>query len=99
MDRNQIVDTLGRQRRVEAFVQMYAGKALDADLKDLAQIVYLILLTMDETKLRDLWENGEVDFFIRRVVRTQLFGKRTDFDRECRAFSRRSVNIDDTHGI
>lgn len=99
MDRNGIVDALGRERRVESFVQMYAGRPLDASLKDLSQIVYLILLTMDEDKLRDLWDTGDIDFFLRRVIRTQLYGKRTDYDRDCKRFSRRSVNIDDLHGI
>lgn len=99
MDRNGIVETLGRQRRVESFVQMYAGHALDADLKDLCQIVYVILLTMDEDKLRDLWEHDEIDFFIRRVIRIQLYGKRTDFDRDCKRFARRTTPIDDVHGI
>ncbi len=98
MDRNGIVDALARQRRVESFVQMYAGRPLDADLKDLSQIVYVILLTMDEDKLRDLWEHDEIDFFLRRVIRTQLYGKRTDYDRDCKRFKRNSVELDDVYG-
>ena len=47
MDRNGIVDALGRQRRVERFAQLYAERRLDDDLKDLCQIVYLHLLQMD----------------------------------------------------
>lgn len=99
MDRNGIVEALGRQRRVEGFVQHYARGVPAADQQDLAQIVYLALLRMDEDKLRDLWETGDIDFYLRRVIRTQLYGKRTDFDRDCRRFGRRTVNIDDTHGI
>lgn len=95
MDRYQIVDALGRQRRVESFVQIYAKGVPSADQKDLAQIVYLALMRMDEDKLRDLWDTGDIDFYLRRVIRTQLYGKRTDFDRECRSFGRRSAPIDD----
>lgn len=97
MERNGIVDALGRQRRVESFVQLYAGRPLDADLKDLSQIVYMILLTMDEDKLRDLWEHNEIDFYIRRVIRTQLYGNRTEYDRDCRRFARNSAPIDDVY--
>lgn len=99
MDRNGIVETLGRQRRVENFVQIYARSIPAADQEDLAQIVYLAMLKMPEDKLRDLWEHNEIDFYIRRVIRTQLFGNRTDFDRDCRRFARNSVSIDDVHGI
>lgn len=99
MDRNGIVEALGRQRRVEGFVAHYARGFSDADRDDLSQIVYMAMFTMDEDKLRDLWEHGEIDFFIRRVIRTQLYGKRTDFDRDVLRFRRRSTPIDDTHGI
>jgi len=94
MDRYQIVEALGRQRRVEHFVQIYARSEDPADREDLAQIVYLALLKMDEDKLRDLWDSGEIDFYLRRVIRTQLYGKRTDYDREVRSFARRSIPID-----
>lgn len=99
MDRNGIVEALGRQRRVETFVQHYAKGVPHADQEDLSQIVYLALLRMDEDKLRDLWETGDIDFYLRRIIRTQLYGKRTDFDRDCRRFARRSLNIDDCYGI
>ena len=54
---------------------------------------------MDEDKLRDLWETGDIDFYLRRVIRTQLYGRRTDFDRDCRRFGRRTVPIDDIYGM
>lgn len=95
MDRYQIVDALGRQRRVEHFAQLYAERRLDDDLKDLCQIIYLALLTMDEDKLRDLWDNGEIDFYLRRVVKTQLFGNRSDYEREVLRFRRRAISIKD----
>ena len=95
MDRNGIVEALGKQRRVEHFAQVYAERRLDDDLEDLCQIVYLSLLTMDEAKLRDLWENGEIDFYLRRVVKTQLFGNRSDYEREVLRFRRRATNFNE----
>lgn len=99
MNRNQIVDTLARQQKVEYFAQLYAGRRLDDDLKDLCQIVYLILLQMDEDKLCDLWQSGDIDFFLRRVVRTQLFGHRSDYERQVLRFRKRTTSIMDNDGI
>jgi hypothetical protein len=99
MDRNGIVDALERQRRVERLAQLYAERRLDDDLKDLCQIVYLHLLQMDEDKLRDLWDTGDIDFYLRRVIKTQLFGNRSDYEREVLRFRKRSMSIDDCHGI
>lgn len=98
MDRNGIVETLARQKKVEHFAQLYAGRRLDDDLKDLCQIVYLILLQMDEDKLTDLWDSGDIDFFLRRVIRTQLFGNRSDYDRQVLRFRKYTTTLTDYNG-
>ena len=54
---------------------------------------------MDEDKLRDLWDTGDIDFYLRRVIKTQLFGNRSDYEREVLRFRKRSMSIDDCHGI
>ena len=72
MTRREIVERIAREQRVEEVIRNVAHVArLDQDLKDLAQMVYLTLLTYDEDKILDLWENDELGFFIVRVVLTQ----------------------------
>lgn len=83
-----MIDALARQRKVETIVTDMTRRPLDAALKDLCQIVYLHLLTMDEDKLRDLYESGDISFYIIRVAYLQLHGNRTDFDRQVRRFQR-----------
>jgi len=95
MDRNGIVDALARQRRVETVVANLARRDLDAALKDLSQIIYLHLLTMDETKLRDLWDTGDIQFYIVRVAKLQMYGHRTSYDTQVRSFSARSVQLNE----
>lgn len=72
MTKYEIVDTLARQRRVETMVQNIAHQSLTDDLKDLAQMVYVILLEYDDDKIADLWENRQIDFFIARVILNQF---------------------------
>lgn len=81
-----MVEALGRQRRVETIVADMTRRPLDAALKDLCQIVYLHLLTMDEDKLRDLYDTGDIQFYLLRVIHLQLHGHRTTYDREVRRF-------------
>lgn len=76
MTRLEIVDRLGREKRVERFIMNTARTSrLAADLQDLAQMVYLALLTYDEDKIVDLWENDELGFFIARIVTNQYRSK------------------------
>lgn len=72
MTRFEIVETLARQQRVETFIRNVARTSrLAPDLQDLAQMVYLALLTYDEDKIVDLWESDAIDFFIARVILNQ----------------------------
>lgn len=72
MTRFEIVETLARQQRVETFIRNVARTSrLAPDLQDLAQMVYLALLTYDEDKIVDLWESDAIDFFIARIILNQ----------------------------
>lgn len=91
MDIRQVVaDKLARCRRVEDLVQRITGKTLDADLHDLCQMVYLVILTYDADKIEDLWTHGEIDFFLARIIRNQYFSKTSPFYRKIRKFRDRS---------
>lgn len=95
MDRNSIVAALGRDRVVETIVQNIARRPLDDDLKDLCQIVYLNILTkVDEDKLRDLWDTGDIRFYVARVAKNELYQHRSAWDVQTQRFARRSVPLE-----
>lgn len=74
-------------------VENICHHALTPDLKDLCQMVYLVLLEYDEEKIRDLWEHGEINFFIARVILNQYRSTRSPFHSLFRKFQERSVSI------
>ena len=86
-----IIETLARERRVEALVENIAHHTLTADLKDLCQMVYLVLLEYDETKLLDLWENNQINFFLARVIVNQYRSSNSPFHYIFRRFQERCV--------
>lgn len=86
-----IIETLAREKRVEALVENIAHHALTAELKDLCQMVYLILLEYDETKLLDLWENNQINFFLARIILNQYRSSNSPFHTIFRKFQERSV--------
>lgn len=93
MTRNEIVDRLAKSRLVEHMVENICHHALTADLKDLCQMVYLILLEYDEDKIVDLWENKEMNFFIARIILNQYRSDRSTFHTLFCKFQERSVGI------
>ena len=89
-----MVEKLARERRVETMVENIAKQPLTADLKDLAQMVYLILLEYDEGKLQDLWEHGQINFFIARVILNQYRSANSPFHKLFRKYGRRTEDIE-----
>ena len=89
----EIIETLAKDKRVEAMVENIAHHELTADLKDLCQMVYMVLLEYEESKLQDLWENNEMDFFIARVIINQYRSYNSPYHYQIRKFKERSVFI------
>lgn len=94
-DKETIIETLAKDRRVEALVENIAHHSLTADLKDLCQMVYLILLEYDESKLQDLWENDQINFFIARIILNQYRSSNSPFHAIFRKYQERSLYIGD----
>lgn len=69
--KTEIIEAIARDRMVETMVTNIAHKPMSADLQDLSQMVYLILLEYDKKKLQDLWENNQMHFFIARIIINQ----------------------------
>ena len=91
MTRNEIAEALARDKVVEQLVCNIAHAPLSANLADLAQMVYLILLTYDAEKVVDLWERGQMDFFIVRVVLNQYRSKNSPYYHLFREFNARTA--------
>ena len=89
--KTHIIETLAKERRVETMVENIAHHSLTADLKDLCQMVYVILLEYDETKLLDLWENNQINFFLARIIINQYRSSNSPFHTIYRKFQERMV--------
>ena len=95
MNKQTIIETLAKEKRVEALVENIAHHSLTADLKDLCQMVYLILLEYDESKLQDLWENDQMNFFLARIILNQYRSSNSPFHSIYRKYQERSISIGD----
>ena len=95
MTRAEIVEILARDKVVEQLVCNIAHAPLSANLRDLSQMAYLILLTYDEEKIIRLWESGAIRFFLARVISTQLHSPRSPYQAIICRHSQRSTEITD----
>lgn len=76
----KIIATLAADRRVEFLVRSVAHtNTLSADLQDLCQEVYCILLGYPADKIVDLWETECIGFFLVRIITNQLHSRTSRF--------------------
>ena len=88
MNKAEIIEQIAKTRMVETMVQNIAHESLstNADLSDLCQMVYLILLEYDEDKLQDLWEHNQMRFFLARIIVNQYRSSYSPFHIQFRKF-------------
>ena len=87
MDKASIIEQIAKDRMVESMVQNIAHQALNDDLSDLCQMIYLILLEYDEDKLQDLWEHHQIKFFLARIIVNQYRSSNSPFHLLFRKFN------------
>ena len=86
----EIVEVLARERRVETICENVCRRR---GLEDLAQLVYMYLLDSPDALLSDLYENGQINFYIVRMIKNQYFKPRTKYYNEIVKFAARSVAL------
>lgn len=94
--KRDIVAELAAERRLERFAAHITRQPASRPVvKDLAQTAYLYLLEFPEDKLRDLYECGQLDYFVARIMVNQWFGSRSSFRVAFRKFSALTVDINE----
>lgn len=87
----QAVRQIAESRRVEDIVCHISHKKepLPEVLQDLCQEIYLILLEYPKDKIVDMWECGDIDYFIVNVVMKQIRSGRSPFYYKYRKYEER----------
>lgn len=65
--KDEIVGLMAKQRYIEDIIINITGE-IGMNEKDLAQDLYVSLLEKDEEKIVKMWENGDIRWFVTRMV-------------------------------
>lgn len=69
---NKIIEILAKQHIVEDIVKNVAKDSRDEDLPDLCQDIYMTLMEKDEDWLIGIYERGQINYFITRLVMNNI---------------------------
>lgn len=77
--KQNIINKIAKDRMVETIVANVAKDTTDEDLTDLCQDIYLALMEKDEDIIVDLYEKGNLNFYITRIVLNNVDSKTSRF--------------------
>ena len=81
MTKYEVVDIIAKEHLVERIVNKLLSSSknpFDCP-EDLIQEIYLLLLQKDDNLIVDLYERGELAYYLLRVVRNQLLSKNSSY--------------------
>lgn len=80
LTKEQIIKKLAQERQIEKWIENIrkTGIHLKA-LEDFAQDMYLFIMEMEKEKIEQLYESGQLPFFINRVLLNQLNSRTSQF--------------------
>ena len=81
MTKYEVIDIIAREHLVERIVtKLLSSSKNPFDCpEDLIQDVYLLLLEKGDKLIVDLYERGELAYYLLRVVRNQLLSKNSSY--------------------
>ena len=94
MTKYEIIEQLAKAGTVEGMVANIAHSPLTDDLRDLCQMVYVILLEYDADKIVELHDKGQMGFFIARIILNQFRSKHSPWHDLIRKPRELADNID-----
>ena len=84
MNKN-IYQIIAEEKLIEQLIDKYNVKTIYKD--DLAQEIYLIILTKDESKLKEMYDNNQLNFYLARIISNQYFSKTSMFYKDYKKYN------------
>lgn len=80
-----IYDIIAKEKLIEILIDKYNVKPLYK--QDLAQDVFLIILSKPETMLQELYDNKQLNFYLARIISNQYFSKTSKFFKDYKKYN------------
>ena len=93
MTKNDIIASLARAKHIEKQIERVTHGRTEEGLDDLAQIVYIALLTTAEDKIIEMHEHGQLDYYIVRIIINQYTSKKSPFHQKIRKYRQHAVEL------
>jgi len=73
------VEKIAKEKIVEKLLEKHSDFKNNPYIEDLGQDIYIQLSLMSEESLNQLYNNGELEFFIKKIIKNNLYSTTSQF--------------------
>lgn len=92
--KNKIIESLYKEGTVREIISKIGCYEETENLRDLEQDIFLLLLTYDDNKITEMYNNGELLYFVANIVYTQIRSTTSPYYIQYKKFSQNVNDID-----
>lgn len=93
LTKNIVVNCLAVSGIVESLIRNIGG--YDDNYPDLAQNIYIDLLSKDDDKIVEMFKNGQIKFFLVRMITNNIYSVNSPWYVTYKKHKNNTINIDD----
>lgn len=95
MSKKEIIEKWAKEKKVENLIKKHTDFSNNPYTEDLANDIYIELLLKDDELLERLEKNNEIDYFLTKIIRNNLYSKTSPFYYNYQRFRKKTTEIDE----
>ena len=79
MTKKEIIEKWAKEKKVETLIKKHTDFSNNPYIEDLVQDIYIELYLKDNELIEKLENNNEIDYFLTKIIRNNLYSKTSPF--------------------
>ena len=95
MTSKEIINELAKNKVIEKLVANISPEDNSPDTSDLSQLIYLTLLEKPNSLIEDLYNKGELIFYVIRIITRNAYSITSPYYRTIKKFKNKTIDINE----
>lgn len=95
MTKKEIIEKWAKEKKVETLIKKHTDFSNNPYIEDLVQDIYIELYLKDNELIEKLENDNEIDYFLTKIIRNNLYSKTSPFYYKYNKFRINSTDIDE----
>ena len=95
MTKKEIIEKWAKEKKVETLIKKHTDFSNNPYIEDLINDIYIDLLLKDDELIQKLENENEIDYYLIKVIRNNLYSKNSPFYYKYNKFRINSTDIEE----